>query len=388
MIFATVISSLKREFRNLISRRIYFATMIVVPIASACFLLNLLGDGLPVKTPVAVVDLDNSTMSRQLTRTLSALQSVDVAYRYPNFNEAMNQLQEGNIYGFFLIPEDFEREATSNLAPTLSYFCNMSYYIPGTLSFKGFKTMAVSTSGSIVSAQLLGVGAEEDQVDAILQPIVIQEHPLNNPWSNYSIYLCNSFIPGIIALMVLLVTVFSVCSEIKHSTSPQWLHTAGNSIYIALLGKLLPHTLIFSIVAIMCQSLMYGYNHFPLNCNALTIISAMMLLVIACQSVGLIVCCIMPNLRLALSIVSLLGILSFSITGFSFPVESMYGAIGIFSYLIPVRHYFLIYIDQALNGIDIYYSRWQFVSLVIYPIIACFLVPLLKRRLSHPIYVP
>lgn len=388
MIFATVISSLKREFRNLISRRIYFATMIVVPIASACFLLNLLGDGLPVKTPVAVVDLDNSTMSRQLTRTLSALQSVDVAYRYPNFNEAMSQLQEGNIYGFFLIPEDFEREATSNLAPTLSYFCNMSYYIPGTLSFKGFKTMAVSTSGSIVSAQLLGVGAEEGQVDAILQPIVIQEHPLNNPWSNYSIYLCNSFIPGIIALMVLLVTVFSVCSEIKNSTSPQWLHTAGNSIYIALLGKLLPHTLIFSTVAIMCQSLMYGYNHFPLNCNTLTIISAMMLLVIACQSVGLIVCCIMPNLRLALSIVSLLGILSFSITGFSFPVESMYGAIGIFSYLIPVRHYFLIYIDQALNGIDIYYSRWQFVSLVIYPIIACVLVPLLKRRLSHPIYVP
>ena len=66
----------------------------------------------------------------------------------------------------------------------------------------------------------------------------------------------------------------------------------------------------------------------------------------------------------------------------------MYGAIGIFSYIYPVRHYFEIYIDQALNGIDLYYTRWQYVSLLVFPIVATLLLPLLRKRLEKPVYVP
>ena len=40
----------------------------------------------------------------------------------------------------------------------------------------------------------------------------------------------------------------------------------------------------------------------------------------------------------------------------------MYGGIAIFSYIVPIRYYFLIYIDQALNGIPIYYSRFYYVA--------------------------
>ncbi len=74
-------------------------------------------------------------------------------------------------------------------------------------------------------------------------------------------------------------------------------------------------------------------------------VTAMLLFIAASQAFALTICSIIPNLRFALSILSLIGILSFSIAGFSFPVEQMYGGVGIFSYILPIRYYFL-YIYQ------------------------------------------
>ncbi len=381
-------NSIKRSILQLSRRKLYIVTMIVVPVASALFFLDLLSPGLPLKAPTAVVDLDRSPMSRSAIRSLNAMEVVDVKHKSESYADAMDKIKRGEIFGFFMIPENFEKDAISGRTPTISYYCNMTYYIPGTLSFKGFKTIAVYTSGNVIAAKLVNIGINKNQVGTILQPVVIQEHLIGNPWSNYSIYLGNSFIPGMIALMIFLVTAYSIGEEIKRNTARQWLETANNSIFIAVIGKLIPQTVIFSCVGIMCQSLLYGFNHFPLNCNPWHMIFAMILLVIASQSFALTVCCIIPNLRLSLSVVSLLGILSFSITGFSFPVESMYGAVGIFSHAIPLRYYFLIYADQALNGIPIYYSRWYYISLLIFPLIAMAFLWNLKRACQRSVYVP
>ena len=66
-------ASILREVRRLGSRRIYICAMVLVPMLCALFFVSLLEPGLPLKTPVAVVDLDHSTMSRKVTRTLNAL---------------------------------------------------------------------------------------------------------------------------------------------------------------------------------------------------------------------------------------------------------------------------------------------------------------------------
>ncbi len=381
-------ASVRRSVRQLTTRKIYFVAMIVVPVGSALFFLNLLDSGLPLHAPVAVVDLDDSPMSRSVIRSLDAMDVVDVTCHASGYADAIDKIKRGEIYGFFMIPVEFEKDAVSGRTPTISYYCNMAYYVPGTLSFKGFKTVAVSTSGKIVETVLVNTGMERLAVGAVLQPVVVQEHPIGNPWSNYAIYLGNSFIPGILALMVLMITAWSIGEEIKRGTSPEWLDRAGGSIGVAVVGKLLPQTLIFSAVGVLCQSFLYGYSHFPLNCSVWRMVLAMVLLVVASQSFALVFCCIVPNLRLSLSTVSLLGILSFSITGFSFPVQSMYSAVEVFSYIIPLRYYFLIYVDQALNGIPLYYSRWYYIVLLVFPLVAMALLWRLKRKCRYPVYVP
>lgn len=378
----------KREIRRILSRKAYLCGMVLVPVGVILFFLSLMDSGLPQPVPTAVVDLDNTPLSRNVIRNLDAQQTIEITENLNSYEEAMSKVRAGEIFGFFYIPRNFSKNAIAGNKPTLTYYSNMTFFIPGTLAYKGFKTMAVTTSGAIAVQQLEAAGVNSGMAQSLLLPVSFDFHCIGNPWLNYNIYLTNSFGPCTLALMIVLITIFSVLIEIKDGTSGEWMAEAGGNVYVAIAGKLLPQTVIFTLVALGIQAMLYGYSSFPLNGSVFGMLLAAFLLVIACQGYALVIASIVPNLRLALSIGALTGILAFSIAGFSFPVEQMYGAIGIFSYILPIRYYFLIYIDQALNGIDLYYSRTYFMALLMFPIAAAAVLWNLKRSLLKPVYVP
>lgn len=66
----------------------------------------------------------------------------------------------------------------------------------------------------------------------------------------------------------------------------------------------------------------------------------------------------------------------------------MYGGMAIFSYILPTRYNFLIYIDQALNGIDIYYSRWWYVAYIIFILLPLPWLGKLRKSMINPVYTP
>lgn len=383
-----IVESLRLGLRTLVSRRIYLVCLVAVPILFTLFFINMMGEGVAEKVPSGIVDLDHSQLSRKVTRTLSSAELIDISEDIESFNKAVQKVRRGEIYGFFMIPADFQKDALSGRQPTITYYCNMTYFVPGTMIFKGFKTVAVTTMGGLVETTLVSAGMEESEASTLIQPVAIQQNGIGNPWMNYNYYLTNSFVPGIIALMVALVAAYSICEEIKRGTGPGWLQRSGGSMLIALMGKLVPQAVVSVAVGVACQAIMYGFNHFPMNCPSWHMILAMVLLVLASQAFAVTMCCILPNLRFAVSLCSLSGILAFSIAAFSFPVEQMYPAVGIFSYILPVRYYFLIYIDQALNGIPLYYSRFYYIALLLFPLVALIGLGRLKKRCLHPVYVP
>ncbi len=377
-----------RELRRWVARPLYLFCAVGVPLFCALFLISLMDEGLPRHIPVAMVDLDKSVTSRSFIRQLGALESVDILYELNSFTEARELMQSGDIFGFLMIPSGFEAKAISARKPEISFFTNDAYYIPASLLYKSFRTLSVLASGAVVREVMLASGVDDAQVMARLQPIPVDMHPLHNPWVNYSVYLNNSFLPALLQLMILLVTIFSIGSEMKQGTSREWLRTADNSIVLAVTGKLIPQTFIFFSVGLLLLSLLYGYLHFPMNGNLWHMIGAMLLLVIASQSLGVLIMSLVPSLRIGLSVAGLVGILSFSIAGFSFPVPSMYPPFQTLSWILPVRHYFLIYVDQALNGIPLYYSRFHYFALILFAIASTPLLPRLKKALNRQLYLP
>lgn len=379
---------MKREGKRLVSRPLYLFCMVVAPLFCYVFFTTLMDSGLPQNMPVGVVDEDMTTTSRQLARNLDAFEQTAVVAHYPNVSEARQAMQRGDIYGFYYIPDGTTAKAQAQRQPKVSFYTNNTLLIAGSLLYKDMKMMSELASGAAARSVLYAKGATEDQAMGFLQPIVIDTHPLNNPWINYSVYLNNTFTPGVLMLMIFMVTVFSIGVEIKDRTARQWLRTGNNSIWISLAGKLLPHTAVFFLMGILYNVYLYGFLHFPCNSGIGPMLFATLCLVLASQGMGILMIGVLPTLRLGLSFASLWGVLSFSMCGLSFPAMGMHPTLQALANLFPLRHYFLIYVDQALNGYPMIYSWTNYVALLLFMMLPFLIAHRLKAALIYYKYVP
>ncbi len=379
---------MKRECKRLVSRPLYLFCMVLAPMFCYLFFTTLMGSGLPTDLPVGVVDMDQTATSRNIVRNLDAFGQTEVVAHYPNVSEARIAMQEGKIYAFFYLPPGLSADASTQKQPKISFYTNNSYLIAGSLLLKDMKMMSELASGAAARKVMYAKGATEKQAMAQLQPIVIDTHALNNPWLNYSVYLCNTLVPAMLMIMMFMVTVFSIATEIKDSTAREWLQTSNNSIFIALAGKLLPQTVVFFVMGIFYNAYLYGILHFPCNSGIWPMILATLCFVLASQCMGVFMVGLFPSLRLGLSLSSLWGVISVSISGFSFPVMAMHPTLQALSILFPLRHYFLIYVDQALNGYSMAYSWSNYLALLLFMMLPFFILNRLKNALLYNKYIP
>jgi ABC-2 type transport system permease protein len=382
----TIFRIANREIERLFSGKIYWFCIVIAPLFACLFFLSLMYKGLPTNLPVGVVDRDNTSSSRDLARQLGAFEGVEVTAHYADFQQAQTAMQKGEIYGIFYIPQHFTQKTVSGKQPVLSFYTNYSYMIVGSLLFKDMKTVSTLAGGAVALQTGRAKGYTDSQIMASIQPIVIETHPIGNPWLNYSVYLNNVILPGILALLIMCVTVYSIGIEVKEKTVQDWLPAGKRSIIPALAGKLLPQTILFFIVGLLIYFLLYVVMQFPLKGGVGAMILALFLLIISSQAMGIFMIGCLPTLRLGLSFACLFGMIAFSITGFSFPVNAMYPPVQALSYVFPLRHYFLIYVDQALNGRAFSDSWQQYVILLAFLILPVIILRHLKWSLQNVPY--
>lgn len=376
-----ILAVFKREWLRITSSKICIWGLFVTPLLSMLILLWMMESGLPSRIPVAVVDLDNSSTSRTLVRQLDAFEKTNIQFKSLSFREARQQMERMEVYAILTIPQNFSRDAVSGNQPKLVYYTNNAFLISGSLLFQDLKTVSTLAAASVGLKTGIAKGYTELQIMPILQPITVESHPLGNPWLNYSVYLNNIILAGILQLIIMLFTVSALGSELKARSGRYLMNLGDNSILKVIVGKLLPYTIIFSIMALFFMSVLYYYLKFPLHGGFLPMFFNYFCLILAGQAFGVILFGIFRNYRLALSIASLIGMISFSITGFSFSVLGMDGSLHALSNLFPLRHFFMIYVDQALNGITIGYSMYSYATLLAFVLVSIFFYGTVKKLL-------
>lgn len=349
-----------RELRRLAVQPIYWFCMVIAPLFCYFFFTSLMHEGLPESLPLGVVDEDHTVTSRNLVRNLDAFQMTDVVKTYSNVTEARKAVQQGHIYGFYLIPQGTTSEAQSQRLPTISFYTNYSYLVAGSLLYRDMRTMSELASGAASRTVLYAKGATERQAMAYLQPVVIDMHAVGNPWLNYNVYLSNVIIPGMLGLFIFMITVYGLGTELKFNTADELMQRSGGSVIVAVTGKLIPQLLVFLLSGTLYVLYLYAYLHFPCHCGLARMWCIMALFVMACQGMGVFMFTMFPTLRLGLSFASLWGVISFSISGMSFPVMAMHPILQGIANLFPLRHYFLLYVNSALDGYPLA-NVWPFV---------------------------
>ncbi len=379
-------ATLRRELAKMKSRPLYF--FLTIGIMSFCyvFFISFFNEGQLLKMPVGIIDHDNSKISRQFCRNLDATQQARIVMKLSNFKDARVEMQKGNIYAFVEIENGFSEKLQANKRPPITFYINDAFLTAGSLLLKDISAMSLLTSGGVQQKVLRAKGVDESRIPGIVQPVSIDTHMIGNPWSNYSDYFLNVFFPGVLEFVILMTTVFVIGIEFKERTSRNWLRTANNSFSRALIGKLLPYTAIFICLGFLSNIILFGYLHFPFNSSLFWMLLATVFFVIACQAVGLLIIGVLPVLRDSVSIVMIYGMFGFTFTGFTFPIEQMAYPVRIFSYIYPIRHYFNIYVNQALHGVDIKYSFGSYVILLAFILLPTIIFTRLKKAAIYQNY--
>lgn len=340
----------RREVGLLIGNPIYMFCMVLLPGFVVVFFTTLMGAGQPKSMPVGVVDADNTSTTRALTRKLDSFQSTAVTAHYNSVTEARKAMQRNEIYAFIYFPAHTTDELLSSRQPKISFYYSNACITSGSLLFKDLKTIATLGSAAVGSATLSAMGKTDSEIATFLQPIIIDLHPIGNPTTDYNVYLSTSLIPACLMLFIFLITAYSIGTEQKFGRSREWLAMAGDNIGVALAGKLLPQFAVFATV--MCSYLIYIYGSlgFPNAGGPVVTLILGILAVLAAQGFGTFAFGVAPSLRMSMSICSLWAALSFSVMGATFPISAMPPAVEALTYLFPMRHYFAIYQSCVFGG--------------------------------------
>ena len=150
-----------------------------------------------------------------------------------------------------------------------------------------FETSLAPVSLSPIVMQAVALGVEQDKITTFLLPVQASNHPIYNPSLDYSVYLSQPFFFVLFQVLILLITVYAVGIEIKFRTADEWLFVAKGNMVTAVLGKLLPYTIIFILIGWLANYVMFGILHIPFQGSWLLMNMLTALFVVATQALGL-----------------------------------------------------------------------------------------------------
>ena len=374
---------LVRELRMMFARPLYLFASVGVMLLSTFFFLTLMKGGAAEKMPMAVVDQDQTTISRRLIHEMQATPSVDIQLITNSYSEARDAMQKGKIYGIFVIREGFYRDLVSFKRPQIDFYVTNAYTVGGNTAYKQMLTMANLVSGAFQLEVLRKKGMTDDVIMHRIQPIAIEGHMVANPWGNYSIYLVSTILPGILGLVCIMLTIFAIGFELKARTSHAWLRAAGGNYTIAMIGKLIPYTLIYLILGVGCHLILYRFVGFPVYGSTWRLMFGLLLFILAMEALGITMIGLLPTLRDALSIGALYSMLGFSLSGFTYPQMAMLPPVKALSYMEPLRHYYLIYVNEALMAAPVENSIPYMLALTLFMVASLCVAPRLHRALVY-----
>lgn len=367
-------------------RPLYMFASVGVMVLCTVFFLSIMRHGAPERMPVAVVDHDHTSISRRFCHEMQATPSVDIVLITSEYPEARRAMQRGEVYGILEIPDGFYADLVAFKRPELHFYLNHAYTVGSNTAYKQFMTMCNLTSGAFQREVLRKKGLPDHLIMKRIQPIAIQAHMIANPWGNYAIYLVSTILPGILGLVVLMLTIFAIGFELKSKSSRQWLRTAGGNYTVAMIGKLIPYTVLYVVMGISCGVILFRFMHFPVYGSTGRLMFGLLLFVFAMEALAITIIGLLPTLRDAISIAALYGMLGFSLSGFTYPVMNMLPVFRAWANLEPLRHYYLIYVNEALMAAPAINSLPHMLALCAFFIPALLVSPRLHKALVYQNY--
>lgn len=319
-------------------------------------------EGTLLDMPVAVVDQDNSMLSRELIRKLDAGSHASLVEWPGGLPESLEKLRQVQAYGLLYLPPNFEEDVLAGKQPHVAFYYNALFYAGGlysTQDFTGLMTSLNSEYRSILATKMA-------MSLPSLPKLSLAYHSLFNASGSYIYY--QQFAATIHLIQLFVVT----CTIYVMSRSKSLVHS--RSFSSALLGKMAPYTLIYTVMLMAEIALLISLSGARLVGNPFYMFAVGFFYIMAAQSLGLLLFSFTQTSITAYTLTGMLVSIAMTFSGLSVPELSMPLPAQIISELEPLTHALYAMFDLFIRQVPGEPILLVCGILLIYPIMTGLLV--------------
>ncbi|MDR2236862.1 MAG: ABC transporter permease [Chryseobacterium sp.] len=357
------------EWKTIIKKPSIILWTLGVPVVIFILYASIFGDGVLRKLPLAVLDEDKTSVSRELKRQISANSSLNFTHEVQNEEEGLKLIRTSKVIGLVIIPNDFQKDISKGKIVQVVLYVNNHYMTPAGIVSKGFNAAVGGFAASAKVNVLMKKGSSPLQAKEMIQPVVMRSHTLFNPFLNYAYYLCLSFFPMVLQLTVMITTLYILGSVLKYNQGRQLYNLSGDNVIAAYFGKILPYTFIFSILAFLMTAYLFGYLAIPLNTPVVNVYLLNLILIVVYQLIAIFFVTTSKDFRSLCATGGGYSSLAFSFSGYTFPQEGMPTAIKILDSIFPFSSYARMLINTAIKGMPLVESLPYIIGFAVFALI-------------------
>jgi ABC-2 type transport system permease protein len=317
---------------------------------------------------IAWMDMDHSPASRDLRERFEGSGRFEVVALPQSEEEVGSVLDRGVAQAVVRVLPDFERDLKRG-RPT-----QVQVLVDGTNS--NTASLIVSYAGSVIAGYSNDAAAGQQSVRILARSpgappntSYAEVNARSRVWFNPDLHSRNYFVPGVIANIILIVTVMltalAIVREKEIGTMEQLMVTPVRPIEL-MLGKTLPFAIVGLVDVVLVTSIALLLFHIPFRGNPLLLLGCAALFLMTTLGAGLLLSTISETQQQATMANFFFTTPAFMLSGFAFPIRNMPPVVQYLTYLNPLRYFIEIVRGIFLKGTGISVLWPQMLCLAVY----------------------
>jgi ABC-2 type transport system permease protein len=345
----------RAEIKRIFALRPVFSVLVVAVAIYAIFYPQPYTNEALRDVPIAVVDRDGTTASRDFVRRVDASSDVAVAMVLPDVASAEREVYARSIFGILLIPQDFERHLLHGRPSPVALYADASYFLLYQRVSGSIAAVARTVGAEVETARLIGIGVDPVVAAAVADLMPLTAVALFNPQGGYATYLLPAAFVLILQQTLLIAT--GLLGTIREGA------TAKGGPVAKVLGKALAYLSVeMVILPLYLVALPYLYG-LPRLGSAVSLLLIGVPFVLAVSGLGLVLASIFRTPLAVQLATAAIGLPFFFLAGFAWPADAMPEAVRVVAIAVPSTSAIDAFVRVGQLGADLSDVRGQFFTL-------------------------
>ena len=298
--------------------------------------------------PTAVYDLDNTKESRDVIRLFKYSKYFDINRYLQKEADIKYILDHATIKAVIKFTRGFGQDLTGNNS------AQMQLIVDGTDS--NAAQIILGYAGNIIDNYNSKVLQERAMTYLKRKDIYPTVELRDRQWFNENIYSKNFYLPGVIAMIVtlmsLILTSMAIVREKEIGTMEQLIVSPIKPIEL-ILGKITPFGIIAVAQMVMIATVGVLWFHIPCRGSIPFLFGATLIYLLTSLGIGLFISTISATQQEAMMSIFLFYFPAMLLSGFAFPVANMPQWVHAITVFNPLKYYLIILRSIFLKGVGI-----------------------------------